>query len=38
LFIPQIDKTVEYPENFFEIKDEDIDVYKIKKAAEKAKG
>jgi hypothetical protein len=37
LFIPQIDKAVEYPENFFEIKDEDIDEYKAKKA-EKAKG
>lgn len=25
LFVPQIDKNVEYPENFFEIKDEDIE-------------
>jgi hypothetical protein len=28
---------VEYPERFFEIKDEDIEEYKAKEAAEKAK-
>ena len=37
LFVPNIDKTVEYPENFFEIKDEDIEVFKKqKKASEEA--
>lgn len=35
MFIPQIDKTVEYPENFFEIKDEDVVEYKAKKALDK---
>lgn len=42
LFVPSIDKKVEYPENFFEIQDEDIDAFKIeedkRKAAEAGKG
>jgi len=28
LFVPKIDKIVEYPENYFEIKDEDIEEFK----------
>jgi hypothetical protein len=38
LFVPTIDKEAEYPENFFEINDEDIDKFKAKKEAEKNKG
>jgi len=40
LFVPYIDKETEYPENFFEINDKDIDEFKKKKmiAALKAKG
>jgi len=37
LFLPTIDKEVEYPENFFEIQDEDIIAFKAKKEAEKLK-
>jgi len=37
LFVPNIDKTVEYPENFFEIKDDDIIEFKAKKDKEKGK-
>lgn len=37
LFEPKIDKDSEYPENFFEITDEDIQGFKTKKDAEKAK-
>jgi hypothetical protein len=37
LFVPNIDKTVEYPENFFEIKDDDIVEFKAKKEKEKGK-
>lgn len=36
LFQPVIDKDLEYPENFFEIKDKDIDDYKAEMAARKA--
>jgi hypothetical protein len=35
-FIPQIDMETEYPENFFEIKDEDIDEFKAKKKGKKS--
>jgi len=42
MFVPSIDKNVEYPENFFEIKDEDIATFKIllekEKEAAKKKG
>mmetsp|Transcript_35625 Transcript_35625/g.54474 ORF Transcript_35625/g.54474 Transcript_35625/m.54474 type:complete len:489 (+) Transcript_35625:3242-4708(+) len=38
LFEASIDKEVEYPENFFEISEDDIDKFKTKKAAEKEKG
>lgn len=40
LFLPTIDKDVEYPENFFEIQDDDIVKFKAAKeaAALKAKG
>jgi len=37
LFLPTIDKEVEYPENFFDIQDEDIIAFKAKKEAEKLK-
>ena len=37
LFVPNIDKAVEYPESFFEIVDEDIVAFKAKKDAEKGK-
>jgi|TARA_B110001450_G_scaffold220633_1_gene216216 hypothetical protein len=37
LFLPSIDKDVEYPENFFEIQDSDITAFKAKKEAEKNK-
>jgi len=37
LFLPTIDKDVEYPENFFEIQDSDIVAFKAKKEAEKNK-
>lgn len=37
LFLPTIDKDVEYPENFFEIQDADIVAFKAKKEAEKNK-
>jgi hypothetical protein len=37
LFLPAIDKDVEYPENFFEIQDADIVAFKAKKEAEKLK-
>jgi multidrug efflux pump subunit AcrA (membrane-fusion protein) len=37
LFVPVIDKDAEYPENYFEITDEDIAQYKLKVEAEKAK-
>lgn len=37
MFVPIIDKETEYPENFFEIQDQDITDYKNKIAAEKAK-
>jgi len=37
LFLPTIDKDVEYPENFFEIQDADIVAFKAKKEAEAAK-
>ena len=30
LFVPTIDKDAEYPENFFEITDNDIEAYKVK--------
>jgi len=33
LFVPQIDKAVEYPENYFEIKDADIEAFKKEKKA-----
>jgi hypothetical protein len=36
LFEPKIDKSVEYPENFFEITDEDIEAEKAKKAGQKS--
>lgn len=36
LFEPKIDKAVEYPENFFEITDEDIEAEKAKKAGLKS--
>lgn len=35
-FVPQIDMETEYPENFFEIKDEDIDEFKAKKKGKKS--
>ena len=28
LFVPNIDKTLEYPENYFEIKEHEIEEYK----------
>lgn len=37
LFLPTIDKDVEYPENFFEIQDADIVAFKAKREAEKNK-
>jgi len=37
LFLPTIEKDVEYPENFFEIQDADIVAFKAKKEAERAK-
>lgn len=37
LIIPKIDKETEYPENFFEISDKDINNYKYKKACDEAK-
>ena len=37
LYQPSIDKDLEYPENFFEIKDSDIDEFKSKLEAEKLK-
>lgn len=36
LFVPVIDKAVEYPENFFEIQDQDIEEFKAKKGMNKA--
>lgn len=37
LFVPFIDKDAEYPENFFEITDQDIEAFKAKKEADKLK-
>jgi len=37
LFVPEIDKDLEYPENYFEIQDEDIEGFKVAKAAAKLK-
>jgi hypothetical protein len=37
LFEPTIDSTVEYPENYFEINDADIENFKAQKARENAK-
>lgn len=34
--MPQIDMETEYPENFFEIKDEDIEEFKAKKKGKKS--
>jgi hypothetical protein len=36
LFVPKIDLDTEYPENFFEIKDSDIDEFKAKKKGKKS--
>jgi hypothetical protein len=39
LFVPELDKASEYPENYFEINDKDIEEYKARKEAAKlAKG
>ena len=35
VFVPTIDYASEYPENFFEIKEEDIEAFKIKQEKEK---
>ena len=35
-FVPKIDMDTEYPENFFEIKDEDIEEFKAKKKGKKS--
>jgi hypothetical protein len=35
-FVPQIDMESEYPENFFEIKDEDINEFKARKKGKKS--
>lgn len=37
LIVPQIDKDAEYPENFFEITDNDIDNYRYQKEVQAAK-
>lgn len=37
LFQPEIDKDAEYPENYFEIQDDDLDKFKKEKDAKKAK-
>lgn len=37
LFQPEIDKDAEYPENYFEIQDTDLDAFKKEKDAKKAK-
>ena len=37
LFIPDIDKDSEYPENYFEIQDDDLATFKKKKEEERRK-
>ena len=37
LFQPEIDKDSEYPENYFEIQDDDLEKFKKEKEAKKAK-
>lgn len=37
LFQPEIDKDCEYPENYFEIQDDDLEKFKKEKEAKKAK-